>query len=170
MSTDFIFSILPAVTGQFNGIFDIRIAYAVTSILIFVGVFTFARAFFRTKLTGLRGSHKLFALISLIIILIEGFYLASLFDLLEIANEVLASIGIASGLIIIALQNLLKNAIAGIDVYLNAEIDVGDVIEIDGIKGVISEIHLTKTVIVTSEGVKFFIPNLKFNEAIVGIS
>jgi small conductance mechanosensitive channel len=93
-----------------------------------------------------------------------------LYDVFQVANEILASIGIASGLVAIALQNMIKNVIAGIGIYLNPEIDVGDVIEIDGIKGVIAEIHLTKTVMLTDEGVKYFIPNLKFSETVVGIS
>lgn len=60
--------------------------------------------------------------------------------------------------------------IAGIGLYLNPEINIGDVIEIGGRQGVIIEFHLTKTTVLTDEGEHMFVPNLKFNEEIIIIS
>ncbi|MEX0763974.1 MAG: mechanosensitive ion channel domain-containing protein [Nitrosopumilaceae archaeon] len=55
----------------------------------------------------------------------------------------IASIGVAFGLLSIALQSHLRNAIAGIGIYMNPQINIGDVLEVDGKKGVVVEIHLT---------------------------
>ena len=58
---------------------------------------------------------------------------------------------------------------AGIGIYLNPEIDVGDIVEVDGTKGVILELHLTKITAMTEDGVKFFIPTQKFHEEVIKI-
>jgi len=67
----------------------------------------------------------------------------------------------------IALQNKLKNAAAGLSIYLGPRINLGDIIEIDNKVGVIKEIHLTKTIIELKNGNEMWIPNVKFDEAIV---
>ena len=68
-----------------------------------------------------------------------------------------------------SLQNNLKSVVAGIGIYLNPEIDIGDIIEIEGNKGVIIELHLTKITVLSENGVKFFIPALKIHEEITRI-
>ncbi|MFB5597904.1 MAG: mechanosensitive ion channel domain-containing protein, partial [Nitrosopumilaceae archaeon] len=98
-----------------------------------------------------------------------GAYLAINFDLLTIASEIIATIGVAFALIVWSLQNNLKNAVAGVGIYLNPEIDVGDIIEVDGNKGVILELHLTKITAMTEDGVKLFIPTQKIHEEVVRI-
>ena len=170
MTEIFLLTILQLVTNQTSISFEIKLAYTITSILISFGILMLARSVIHIRLSELRGKEKLLTFVTMVVLIFEFFYLAILYGLFEIANEVLASIGIASGLIVLAMQNFIKSVFAGIGIYLNPEIDVGDVIEIDGKKGVITEIHLTRTVIMSDEGIKYFIPNLKFNEAVVGIS
>ncbi|MFB5614428.1 MAG: mechanosensitive ion channel domain-containing protein, partial [Candidatus Nitrosomaritimum yanchengensis] len=59
---------------------------------------------------------------------------------------------------------------SGISNYLNTEIDIGDIIEIKGKKGVIIEFHLTKTILLTENGEKVSIPNHRFHEDVLVIS
>jgi len=69
-----------------------------------------------------------------------------------------------------AIQNHLKNIVSSIGLYLNKNINVGDFIEIDGIKAQIIEFHLMNTVAKTSDEKILYIPNLKFNESVILIS
>lgn len=149
---------------------DERTVYAILSIAVTAALFTASHLIFKIKLHGLQGSYKLLRLISIAIIISELVYLGDVLGLFELAVEVIASIGVAFALITLALQVHLKNVIAGIGLYLNTEINTGDVIEIGGKRGVIIEFHLTKTTVLTDEGYRMYIPNLKFNEEITIIS
>lgn len=106
----------------------------------------------------------------LVIVGIELTYLGLQFDLFTLAASIIASLGVAFALISFALQNHLKNMVAGIGLYLNKRIDIGDIIEIDDQKGTIIEFHLMKTIALTDDGKFMNIPNLKFSETIVLIS
>ena len=59
---------------------------------------------------------------------------------------------------------------SGISNYMNTEIDIGDIIEIKGKKGVIVEFHLTKTILLTESGEKISVPNHRFHEDVMIIS
>jgi small-conductance mechanosensitive channel len=149
---------------------DEKILSAILSIVVTGALFTINHLIFKIKLHGLRGSYKLLHIISISIIISELVYLGDILGLFELAVEVIASIGVAFALVALALQVHLKNVIAGIGLYLNAEINIGDVIEIGGKQGVIIEFHLTKTTVLTEGGERMFVPNLKFNEEITIIS
>jgi len=91
------------------------------------------------------------------------------FDLFKYATEIIASVGVAFALVVWSLQNSLKNTVAGIGIYLNPEIDIGDIIEVEGNKGVIIELHLTRIVAMIDDGVMLYIPALKVHEEVVRI-
>lgn len=149
---------------------DEKFLYAILSIVVSGVFFTISHLIFKIKLHGLQGSYKLLHLISIAIIISELVYLGDILGLFELALEVIASIGVAFALIALSLQVHLKNIVAGVGLYLNPEINIGDVIEIGGKKGVIIEFHITKTNVLTEEGEHMFIPNLKFNEEITIVS
>lgn len=140
--------------------------YIIISILVSIGMFLILRLIIKKKLKRLIGAQKLTGLFSLIIIIIEASYLGYVFGVFELAFEIIASMGLAFALITFALFNHLKNIVSGIGLYLNPEINVGDIIQVGEIKGKIVEIHLMKTIAVTEDGRKIFIPNLKFSEDI----
>jgi len=143
---------------------------AIISIVISVAIFGIFKLVLSSKLADLKGTQKLLGLISVIIVGIELAFLGMLFDLYTIAASIIASLGVAFALVSFALQNHLKNMVAGIGLYLNKKIDIGDIIEIDDKKGTIIEFHLMKTVALTDGGKYMNIPNLKFSETIVLIS
>lgn len=143
---------------------------ALTSIIISITVFLVIKFLISRRLTNLEGTQKLLGLFSVIIIGLELTYLGALFDLFTLAASVIASAGVAFALVTFALQNHLKNIVSGIGLYLNPRISIGDLIEIDGEKGTITEFHLLKTIALTDEGVFMNIPNLTFSEKIILIS
>ena len=146
------------------------LVYAIISIVISSGIFFFVRFVLIKKLSELKGITKLLGLISIIIISFELVYLATLFDLFRIAADLIASLGVAFALVTFALQNHLKNMISGIGLYLNTQIDIGDIVEIDGKEGVITDFHLLRTIAITEDGKRIIIPNLKFSESVTIIS
>ncbi len=144
--------------------------YAIISVLISIGLFFIAKFVIQSKLSDLKGSSKLLGLIFLVIITLEAGYLAIDLGWFDVATEVIASIGVGFFLVTFAIQNHLKNIVSGIGLYLNKNIIVGDLIEIDGIKAKIIEFHLMRTVAKTNDGKIVYIPNLKFNESVILIS
>ena len=148
---------------------EIDYLIGIISVIVSLGVFFSIRYVIRLRLRKLKGTQKLLGLISIGIIIIELVYLGINFELFKIATEIIASVGVAFALVVWSLQNNLKNTVAGIGIYLNPEIDVGDVIEVDGNKGVILELHLTKITAMSEDGVKIFIPTQKLHEDVVKI-
>ena len=146
-----------------------NIVFGLISLVIAMGVFFAVRATIKIKLKRLKGTQKMLGLITIGIIAAEGIYLGINFDLFRIATEVIASVGVAFALVVWAIQNNLKNAVAGIGIYLNPEIDIGDMIEVEGNKGVIIELHLTRITAMTEEGVKLYIPTQKIHEEVTRI-
>lgn len=146
-----------------------KIIFGIISVII-AGISIFLiRIIFSNKLKSLTGAQKLLGLITLGIIIIELAYLGLNFNLFKIASEIIASLGVAFALIVWALQNNLKNTVAGIGIYLNPEIEIGDIIEVDEYKGVIIELHLTKLIAMTEEGERLYIPTQKIHDTVVKI-
>ncbi|HET6517397.1 MAG TPA: mechanosensitive ion channel domain-containing protein [Nitrosopumilaceae archaeon] len=145
------------------------ILYAIISIIISAAVFLTIRTIINIKLKSLGGAQKILGLSTIGIVVVESAYLAINFDLLTIASEIIATLGVAFALVVWALQNNLKNMVAGIGIYLNPEIEVGDIIEVDENKGVIIELHLTKITALTEDGVRLFIPTQKIHQEVVRI-
>ena len=141
--------------------------YAVISLTITVSLYLITKRIINVKLRNLKGSDKLVGLILIGIILGEVFYLGTSFGLFSFALELITSIGAVAVVLGIALQNQLKNTIAGISIFLNSQINVGDKIEFDFVRGQIIELHLTKTIAKTEDGEKMVIPNHKFSEEMV---
>lgn len=141
-----------------------EIIYAIFSIAISFGVYFIFRKILISTFPNLSGIRKFIKLIGIAIALGELIYLGSDFKLFTVAAELIASMGVAFGLLSIAFQSYLKNLAAGLGNYLNSDLNIGDKIEISGIKGVIVDMGLTKTTIMEEDGSRYFIPNLKFNE------
>jgi len=118
-------------------------------------------------MNDLNGHQKLLGIISILIVLSEITYLGTALGLFEFALEIITSIGVGMVLLGIALQHQLKNIVAGIGIYFNREINVGDSIMIKEVKGVIIELHLTKIIALTEDGGKIMIPNQKLAEDMV---
>ena len=144
-----------------------QIVLVVISIVITVAIILIAKLIDRVKFRGLTGSHKIVVVVCLLAIAGELVYLSTSFGLLVYVFEIIASIGVGLVVLGIAFQNKLKNAAAGLSIYLGPRINLGDIIEIDDKVGVVKEIHLTKTIIELNDGNEMWIPNVQFDEKIV---
>lgn len=149
---------------------DFHLTHLVFSLLIAVVLFLFAKIIIQTKLGDLKGSSKLLGLISVGIAAGEIFYIGIKFEIFNLAIEFIAYLGIGLWIILIPFQTYLKNTASGISNYMNTDIDIGDIVEIKGKRGVITEFHLTKTILLSESGEKITIPNHRFHEDIIVIS
>ena len=146
-----------------------QIIFAVSSLFIALGLFAMTKLIINTKLKHLKGSSKLLGLISVGIVGGEIIYLGVAFGIFNMAIELIAYLGIGLWLFLIPFQTYLKNMSSGISNYVNSEIDIGDIVEIKGKKGVIIEFHLTKTILLTESGQRISVPNHRFSEDVVAI-
>lgn len=140
------------------------LAYAIISIVIAISIFIAIKIFIKRKLTDLQGTQKLIGILSVAIAGGETIFLGTVFGLFDLAIEVIAYLGIGLWLLIIPFQNSLKNIVSGIGNYMNTDINIGDVVEIKGKRGVIIEFHLTKTILMTENGERVLVPNHRFSE------
>lgn len=153
-----------------NVLYDFQITYLIISVFVAIGLFVATKIIIQRRLGELKGSSKLTGLISVGIAGGEIIYLGINFGIFNLAIEFIAYLGIGLWIILIPFQTYLKNLASGISNYLNTEMDIGDIIEMKGKKGVIIEFHLTKTILLTENGEKVSIPNHRFHEDVLIIS
>jgi small conductance mechanosensitive channel len=71
----------------------------------------------------------------------------------------LAGLGLAGFAIGFGAQSLVKDIISGFFVIIEAQYDIGDVVRISGITGIVEEINLRRTVLRDLDGIVHTIPN-----------
>ncbi|MDH3618882.1 MAG: mechanosensitive ion channel family protein [Nitrosopumilus sp.] len=140
------------------------------SLVISISVFFIARVIINQKLKDLHGHQKILGITVISIIFGELLFLGLSFGLFNFALEIVASIGVGMVVLGISFQNTLKNWTAGIGIFFNSEVNLGDTIQIKETKGKIIKIGLSKTIAATENGAKIFIPNQKFNEEVIIIT
>ena len=77
----------------------------------------------------------------------------------HITDKILAGAGITTFIIGFALKDIGENFLAGILMAFRRPFKVGDLIEIENVKGRVTEMSLRETIIKTSDGKEVFIPN-----------
>jgi len=122
------------------------------------------------KFRSLQGHQKLLGIVITIIIIGEIAFLGITFGLFDFALEIITSIGVGMVVLGISLQHQLKNIVAGIGLFFNKEVNIGDIITIKEEKGTVIELHLTHTVALSDDGERIIIPNQKFAEDVIKIS
>lgn len=166
-------SALSDITGSLGSagitLYDFQISYLIFSILISIGLFFIAKIIIQKKLGDLNGSSKLLGLISVAIGASEIIYIGLNFGMFTLALEFIAYLGIGLWIILIPFQTHLKNMASGISNFMNTEINIGDIVEIEGKRGVIVDFHLTKTFLITDNGETVSIPNHRFHEDVMTI-
>jgi len=141
--------------------------YILTSIIISTILFFIVRFIINKKVDHESGAQKLLGIASLLIVIAEFIYVGRSLGLFEFALEIITSVGVGMVIFGIALQHQLKNIAAGIGIFFNSDINVGDLIKIKEISGVIIELHLTKIIALTEDGGRIIIPNQKLAEDFV---
>jgi small-conductance mechanosensitive channel len=74
------------------------------------------------------------------------------------------ALAIAAGF---GLQNLLKNLVSGIMLLVERPLRLGDLVEVDGVRGRITEIGVRASTLRTADGIESIIPNSRFLEGSV---
>lgn len=72
---------------------------------------------------------------------------------------ILAGVGLLGLAIGMGAKNVISDFVAGIFIIFEDQYEVGDEIEIAGIKGKVLDIDLRKTILKDKEGVVYFVPN-----------
>jgi small conductance mechanosensitive channel len=86
-------------------------------------------------------------------------------------TAVLASLGAVTVAFGLALQDVLKNFVAGVYILLEQPFKIGDRVEIKGIGGEVEGVDIRTTVLRTDEGVQVLVPNnLVFSEVVTNRS
>lgn len=95
-----------------------------------------------------------------IIIVLIGFVLAlQILNMGDIAKSLLAGAGITAFVIGFALKDIGENFLSGILLASKKPFRVGDLIECNGVKGVVTALNLRDTEVKTADGKDVFIPN-----------
>jgi small-conductance mechanosensitive channel len=74
------------------------------------------------------------------------------------------ALAIAAGF---GLQNLLKNLVSGVMLLVERPLRLGDLVEVDGVRGRITEIGVRASTLRTADGIESIIPNSRFIEGSV---
>ncbi|MDO7172318.1 mechanosensitive ion channel family protein [Mariniflexile sp. AS56] len=77
----------------------------------------------------------------------------------DVTNKILAGAGLTTFIIGFALKDIGENFIAGILMAFQRPFRIGDLIEIDGVKGRVIEMRLRSTTLKTIDGIDAYIPN-----------
>jgi len=147
-----------------DNFYVILVSLVISTALLFI-----VRYGINKKMKNFSGTQKLTGLVTIVIIISEIIFLGSFLGLFEIALEMITSIGVGMVIFGIALQHQLKNIAAGIGVFLNPDINIGDSIIIQETHGIIIELHLTKIVALTEDGGRLIIPCQKLAEDFVTV-
>lgn len=95
-------------------------------------------------------------------------YVAYLWRLFEFVLGVLATAGALGLLLALSLVPYVSDIFAGISIVLDPRINVGSEVEIDGKRGKIIEITLTRTIISGDECL-IIVPNRKFRDSVLTV-
>jgi len=104
------------------------------------------------------------------IIYIIGFFIAlhSLGINVNLILGVFATLGLGIGF---ALQDVFKDLISGIIILFEGNVEVGNILEVDGLVGTVKEINLRTSLIKTRDGIFIVVPNNRVvNEKVINWS
>lgn len=102
----------------------------------------------------------IFAKVIQVVVIVLGFLFAlSVVNLDKTVTSILAGVGVAGIAIGFAFQDIAANFISGFFMASNKPFQIGDIIEVEGIEGVVQELKLRTTLIRTYKGNDVIIPN-----------
>src|SRR3989344_3758317 len=103
-------------------------------------------------------SNTVINIITAFLITILGLIIGNIFS--NILKIIFILIGIAIIVFtILAFKDWVPNIIAGLYIYKNNKVKIGDIIKVKGVKGKIIEMNLVETKIETNNNELIFIPN-----------
>lgn len=82
---------------------------------------------------------------------------------IELGSLILAG-GVFFAVLAVGLQQIFKDFVSGIILQMEGTISVGDIIELEGLIGVVKEVHVRTSIIQTRDDIVMIVPNHKFVE------
>ncbi len=145
---------------------DPRFVFTIVSVLLLIFLIYFVRNRLHRRLKGIKGYGRFLHLVTLAIIIgivAEVGYVWGVFELLVGSITAAGALGVVFAW---GTLPLITDMVSGILIHLDRDIDVGVDVEIDGKRGVIEEISLTRTKILNHE-YTMLVPNRRFRESVV---
>ena len=141
-------------------------AFIVLACLMFAGARRLSEALKRRLLSRLVedvGSRESMSIVFKYVLTAFGILLSLPLIGIDLGSLALATGAVGLG-IGIGLQNLSRNFISGIVMLFERPIQVGDFVDVDGLKGTIEHINLRATIVRTLDSVNVIVPNARFME------
>ena len=145
---------------------DPKYVYTAASLLTLAVLVYLVRGAMSRRLKGLQGYGRLVYLMVFGVAVSTAAWLAYLWGILQLFLGSLAAAGALGVVLLFGVLPLMTDVINGVLVHLDRDINVGVDVEIDGKRGVIEEISLTRTKIASKDGIIIF-PNRRFRETAV---
>ena len=145
---------------------DPRYLYTAGSLVVLALLTYLVRGELTRELRGLQGYGRLVYLVTSAFIVVNVALPAYVWGVLQLFVGSIAAAG-ALGLVLLFMAlPLMADVMYGVLIHLDSDINVGADVEIDGKRGIIDEISLTRTKILSGDGVVIF-PNRRFRETAV---
>ena len=145
---------------------ETRLVYNVVSTVLLVAFIFLMQRFAGSRLRELKGYSRFVYFVTFIMTLLTVAALGYFWDIFNLLIGSLTAAGVLGLITALAVLPLLTDMVNGILLHLDRDIDVGVDIEIDGRRGVIREISLTRTRVMNGEYL-MIVPNRKFRESVV---
>ena len=149
----------------YNNILDQapHVLIGLTLLLIFIFLAKFARKIIKTKLITKVDDrmvvNSIARTISLILTVIGIILFLREVGWGDVAGGLLAGAGVSAIVIGFAFKDIGENLLAGFFLAFSRPFGIGDVIEVDGLKGVVQSMHFRNTHIRTYDGKDIYVPN-----------
>ena len=145
---------------------DPKVVFTGASLVALVFLVYLVSGTMSKKLKGLRGYGRLVYVTAFGVTVSIVAWQAYLWGILQLFLGSVAAAGAIGVVLLFGVLPLMTDVINGVLVHLDPDINVGVDVEIDGKRGVIEEISLTRTKIASDDGLIIF-PNRRFRETAV---
>ena len=155
--------------GPTAALFWVRTLWALAIFLVFAWLALRGQRAIRQNLERARVHPSAILVLGLVAryaILILGTILA--LAILGIELSALASVvGLGTVALSLSLQDILRNFIAGIYLLIERPFQIGDLVEVNGLRGVITDVALRTTILRNPDGEHVIVPNLVMFTSVV---
>ena len=131
----------------------------IIGLLILKLINKYARKIIVTKANDPLIADFILSIISLVLTIILFVVCLGILGFDDVTNKILAGAGLTTFIIGFALKDIGENFLAGILMAFQRPFRIGDLIQIDNIKGRVIEMNLRSTTLKTPDGIDAYIPN-----------
>lgn len=105
------------------------------------------------------------AIYNLLSYLVWGIVIYGMFEAIGIQlGTIILAGGVFFAVLAVGLQNIFKDFVSGIILQMEGTISVGDIIELEGLIGIVNEVHVRTSIVQTRDDIVITVPNHRFVE------